>query len=180
MKKNNRKLFFSGHDVILTSIEKNDLPFLKRWRNAQTDILRQNKPLTDQDQKRFWKKIKTDKNQILFSILDKKGNIIGYCGIVHIDWENKRGEISFILEPGAEKKLHHYRTIFMETLKGLRQYAFRTANLHKIWTETFAYRKFHISILEQFGFKIEGQLKDHVFKKGRFVDSLIHSIVSKK
>ncbi len=175
-----RKRISLGRHIILSNLLKEDLPFLKKWRNEQMDILRQSKPLTDKDQEKFYKKLKRDKNQVLFSILDKNGRLIGYCGIVHIDWENKRGEISFILETGTEKRHSEYSMLFLETMVMLRDYAFKKLILHKIFTETWAFRKFHINLLEKSGFKRDARLPDHVWKKNRFSDSLIHSIINKK
>ena len=34
----------------------------------------------------------------MFSILDKKENLIGACGLLYIDWINQGADFSFILE----------------------------------------------------------------------------------
>lgn len=175
-----RKIIAQGVHISLGNLMKEDMPFLKIWRNQQMNILRQSRLLTDEDQIKFYKKVKSDKNQILFSVLDENEEIIGYCGIVHIDWENSRGEISFVLKTGLESKRSQYKKLFSETLRELTDYSFAVLKLHKIYTETFSFRKFHISILEECGFELEGRLRDQVFKKGRFTDSLIHSVINKK
>ena len=57
------------------------------------------------------------------------------------------------------------------------RYGFHELGLHKLYTETFAFRDSHIRILEEFGFQLEGKLHDHVFKNGQFWDSLMHSLL---
>jgi len=48
-----------------------------------------------------------------------------------------------------------------------------------VFTETYALRKHHINVLEDAGFELEGVMRDHVRIGGKFVDSLIHSLIKK-
>lgn len=173
-----RKIILAGNHYSLARLEKFDLGSIKKWRNEQRNILRQNKILTDKDQLAWFKLLPKDKNQKIFSILDSSEKLLGYCGIVHIDWENRNGEISFLLESDTPKNTH--QDIFLEVLSLLKRYAFSTLSLHRLFTETFEYRKFHIGILEEFGFKQEGKLTGHIYKNGKFYDSVLHYILNKK
>lgn len=161
--------------ISFTSIKRAHLPYLKTWRNKQRDILRQVKLLTDEDQKKWFLKIQKDKNQKLFSILED-GKFIGYCGLTPIDHNNKRAEISFLVEPKIAVDGKHYKLIFLKTLKHLSRYAFLQMKLNKIFTETVVFRKMHMKVLEESGFKKEARLKEQYFKKGKFQDSIIHSM----
>ena len=157
------------------------LPKLKDWRNSQMDVLRQWKPLTDLNQEKWFQEIIDDDTQIIFSIMepDKEDNLIfiGYCGITGIDFINKRGEISFLVNPVRVQDKKLYREDFLSVLYMLCQYGFEEINLHKLFTETFAFRKDHIKILEDFGFHLDGILREHQFIKSQYHDSFIHSIL---
>jgi len=76
---------------------------IMKWRNEQIYHLRQNKPLTKKDQDLYYQTV-VDKlyenerpDQILFSFLEGE-KLIGYGGLVHINWIDKNAEISFIME----------------------------------------------------------------------------------
>jgi len=166
----------------LFPLEKEFLPKLKEWRNAQIEVLRQLKPLTDYDQEKWFQQISEDDKQVLFVIMvseqkQKKMKLIGYCGIVSIDYKNRRGEISFLVEPGRASDNFLYKKDFLSVLYMLCEYGFGALNLNKIYTETFSFRKKHLSILEEFGFHLDGSLREHHFTSGRYYDSLIHSML---
>lgn len=158
------------------------LALLKDWRNSQMEILRQWKPLTDYNQEKWYKKVSEDETQAIFSIMTKNKEdclcFIGYCGIIDINPINKRAEISFLVNPSRANNKELYREDFLSVLYILCQIGFEELNLHKLFTETFSIRKEHIKILEDFGFHKDGSLREHQFIKGKYYDSLIHSILS--
>src|SRR5688500_4916477 len=84
----------------MVTIRYEDIFLIKEWRNEQLDVLRQKQPLTDEQQKLYFQtvvsKLFAEENprQILVSYL-KDEILIGYGGLVHIDWEDKRAEVSF-------------------------------------------------------------------------------------
>lgn len=160
----------------LSPLAEEDLSLIKNWRNEQIEVLRQNKILTDEDQKNWFEKVKTDKNQVLFAILSGD-ELLGYCGITHLDFSNHRGEVSFIMNTEIAKNEPEYEKYFLEVLDMLKAYAFEELKLHKLFTETYEFRKFHIGVLEKFGFNFDGRYKEHVFHEGKYVDSLIHSLI---
>ncbi len=165
----------------LSPVSQGHLSKLKGWRNSQMDILRQWKFLTDYNQEKWFQQISEDDTQIILEIMvpaeENNMQFIGYCGIVGMDFINRRGEISFLVDPvrAQDKKL--YREDFLSTLYMLCQYGFEELNSHKLFTETFAFRLYHIKILEEFGFHLDGTLREHQFIKGQYHDSLIHSIL---
>ena len=165
----------------LYSLSREHLSKLKDWRNSQMDVLRQWKPLTEYNQEKWFQEISADDTKIVFSIMvpDIEDNMsfIGYCGIIGIDFINRRGEISFLVDPVRVQDKNLYREDFLSVLYILCQYGFEEINLHKLFTETFAFRKNHIKILEDFGFHLDGILREHQFTKSQYHDSLIHSIL---
>ena len=165
-------------------IKKEHLPFLKKWRNQQKNILRQTKILTDKDQKQWFKKIQKDNNQRLFAIYDsstgsEQDEFIGYCGLVYIDFRHKKAELSFLVNTKRAKNRKTYKQDFLASLKMLTIFGFKKLGLNKIFTETISFRKGHMEILEEFGLKKEAVLKGQYLEKGKFYNSIIHSIFNK-
>ena len=101
--------------------------------------------------------------------------MIGYGGIVHIDWVNLRGEVSFLLETSRTYDHQNYArelNIFFSLLKEL---AFKFLKLEKLTTESYANRPFHIEAIENSGFLREGVLRQHVLLDGNWVDAILAS-----
>jgi len=180
MNKYNNKCLYQCKNRCLSPLEKSHIAKLKEWRNAQMEVNRQYIPLSDFHQKRWYAHLKEDKTQILFALMEcraKKAKFIGYCGITNIDFKNKRGELSFLVNPTRAKKEGTYNKDFLAVLNMLCQYGFEELNLNKLFSDTFEFRKEHIKILEGFGFRKEGELREQYFSKGKYFDSIIHSIL---
>lgn len=154
---------------------------IRLWRNAQIDILRQKHPISPEEQQHYYQNavlpsFKLDHpSQILFSFI--QNNVcVGYGGLVHIDWQAKRGEVSFLINPNL---MDQYPTLFKKYLQLIRMVAFEDLKFHRIFTETYQSRTEHIAILEAFGFQFEGKMRDHVLKNGSWQDSLMHGLLAK-
>lgn len=152
---------------------------IKKWRNEQIDVLRQNILLTNKDQKIYYDSIikpaiSAEKPIcIIFSFINKK-KCIGYGGLTKINWVSKIAEISFLENTKRAKNIKIYERDFVAFLKLIMRIAFVELNLNRLFTETYDIRPAHITILEKMGFKLESRLKHQVFTKGSIVDSLIH------
>jgi len=161
-------------------LSKEDLSLIKDWRNSQIEILRQWKPLLDWDQENWYRVVSEDDHQVIFSIKEHDcDNIktIGYCGITNIDYINRRGEISFLVNPSRADNVDLYRLDFFAALNYLCKYGFDELNLHKLFTETFDLRIDHIDILEEFGMHRDGIIREHQYIKGKYHNSIVHSIL---
>jgi RimJ/RimL family protein N-acetyltransferase len=173
---------FGEENYQIVPIRREDMGLIKQWRNEQIDILRQSRELSDEDQSKYWKVViapgfqEQNPKQLLFSFLHK-GKCIGYGGLTHIDWDAKRGEVSFLLETRRTKDEKSYQIEFLVFLELLKRAAFGDLNFHRIFAETFNVRSVHLATLEHFGFKYEGTLKDHVRVRGEYCDSLIHGLI---
>jgi RimJ/RimL family protein N-acetyltransferase len=149
-----------------------------KWRNEQVYHLRQNKPLTLEDQDNYFNNVVNKlfsqemPNQILFSYLEND-ICIGYGGIVHINWIDKNAEISFVMNTELEKdNFQKHWSIF---LKLMEQVTFLELKFHKIFTYAFDLRPNLYPVLENSGFNKEAVLKEHCLYEGSFKDVVIHS-----
>jgi len=168
-------------DYAVQSLRQEDMPHIKRWRNEQMDVLRQPKPLTDQEQYRYYNDIVVPSYNdpvtkiMLFSYFCQ-GTLIGYGGLTNLDWNSRRAEISFLLDTERSDRANHpdYAEDFAHFLKLMKRIAFEELGLNRLFTETYAFRSVHIGILEHNGFRPEGRMVQHVFIDGAYVDSLLH------
>jgi len=170
-------------EYFLVPLRKSDTQLVRHWRNDQIRVLRQKKRLTKQEQLSYFNNVvkksfeKKKPDLILCSLMLEK-TCVGYGGLVHINWNSKRAEVSFLNETRRSESKYLYKkdfTVFFELIKKL---AFKQLNFKRIDTETYDIRPFVIKLLEKNGFKRKGKLKKRVFINGKFVDSIIHSCLN--
>ncbi|MFT4800409.1 MAG: RimJ/RimL family protein N-acetyltransferase [Flavobacteriaceae bacterium] len=169
---------FSNDEFSIVPIRYEDRMDILKWRNEQVYHLRQDKPLTEQDQELYFKTVvsklfdEEQPHQILFSYL-QNGICIGYGGLVHINWIDKNAEISFIMNTKLEKD--YFATHWKTFLKLIEQVAFKELNLYKIFTFAFDLRPHLYAPTEAAGFVKEAILKQHCCFNGEYKDVIIHS-----
>jgi hypothetical protein len=141
----------------LVPLREEDIFLIKRWRNEQIDILRQKKPLSDDEQTKYYNEVirplfkEGEPDQILFSFL-QEDTCIGYGGLVHIDWLKREAEVSFLVDMKRAENAQLYRRDFGIYLSLIQLIAFEELQLDRIFTETYAVRPVHVAILEDSGF----------------------------
>ena len=156
-----------------------DMEPIRRWRNAQLDVLRQQKPLSREQQEAYWQNTvapsysQSKVEQLLLAFIEAE-ELIGYGGVTHIDWVEGCGEVSFLLNPKLVANPQEYRKKFGVFLEMIKTVAFDKLGLKRLYTETYDIRPDHISELELRGFRLEKRLSEAVEIQGRLVDSLIH------
>lgn len=176
---------FSLNDYKIVPIRHEDIFDIMRWRNEQIRYLRQNEPLTKEQQELYYQTVllpsfsEKHPKQILVSFLHKDV-CIGYGGIVHIDWVALRGEVSFLVETQRSLNPELYRQDFSNFLKLIKQLAFNDLHFHRLHGETYDIRPLHIEILESQGFVREGRMKEHILADGDYVDAIIHGCLNPK
>lgn len=176
------KQVYSLGDYTIVPLRYEDRFSIMKWRNEQIYHLRQARPLTEEDQQRYFDQVVSrlfeaqQPDQILFSYLEK-GECIGYGGLVHINWIDSHAEISFIMDTRLEKE--HFARHWSNWLTLVKELAFSELRLHKIFTYAFDLRPHLYSVLEENGFTREATLKEHCFVEGRYKDVIIHSLTAR-
>ena len=164
-----------------------DIQKLRDFRNAQIAVLRQKAPLSERDQEDWFETVvepmhaSATPSFLLVSILEGDSLFIGYGGLTNIDWHHRRAEVSFLVDPDRASDARLYREDFSAFLNFLKTWAFGELALRRLFTETFAFRDYHMSILEAAGFRQEGRMRDHIVDPNdetKFVDSVLHGITS--
>ncbi len=173
----NKQIFTSG-DFSIVPIRMEDRYDIIQWRNEQIYHLRQNQPLTIEDQDAYFENVvsilfdQEQPSQILFSIMEKDV-CIGYGGLVHINWIDKNAEISFIMNTALEKE--RFQEIWLAYLSLIEQVAFKELVLHKIYIYAFDLRPHLYEAAEKAGYFLDSRLKEHCLYNGEFKDVVIYS-----
>lgn len=145
-----KKEKWSVGNYTLIPIRQEDMERVRVWRNEQIAILRQKKPLTPEEQVRYFEEqvkpsflLKEPRN-VLFSFLKDK-TLIGYGGIVHVDWQAQSGEISFLLGKPDAQDLAALISLLVEA-------AFQGLELKTLIAEVYDWGTERKVALEQAGF----------------------------
>lgn len=177
------KQIFEQGEYKISPIRYEDRFKIMTWRNEQIYHLRQEKTLTKSDQEEYFLKVvsrlfsKKNPDQILFSFF-KNELLIGYGGLVHINWNTKNAEMSFLVKTDFSKECKEYKeslTLFIQLIKKV---AFEELFFKRLFTETYDIRDFHIKILEINSFLFEKRIKQKINYGGHYYDSVIHSITN--
>ena len=161
------------------SLNIRDAEKIRRWRNNQIKILRQNEIIKKNEKIKYFKKnIIINNNKLDLFAIDINEKLIGYGGLVNVSKKFKTAELSFLVDDNINHNSKLYETIFLNFLNFVKNYSFRIKNLRRLYTETYSFRKKHIKILESEGFKLEGIMKMHVVKNKKIYDSLIHGFLN--
>jgi RimJ/RimL family protein N-acetyltransferase len=172
-----QQTFVSGN-YSLVPIRMDDRYDIMHWRNEQIYHLRQKDPLTEVQQDKYFDEVvsklfdQEKPEQILFSFLEDK-KLIGYGGLVHIDWENENAEISLVLDTQLEKKA--FNELWKKYLTLVKKIAFNELKICKIYTYAFDLRPKLYSVLLDVGFKEEARLVNQCRFENGYLDVVIHS-----
>lgn len=169
---------FSNKQYALVPIRHEDRYLIMQWRNEQMYHLRQNAPLTEEQQDLYFNTVVAElfeqerPGQILFSYIENE-KCIGYGGLVRIDWVHQHAEISFIMDTRLEPSSFEWH--WKNYLPLIEELAFSELKLHKVFTYAYNLRPLLYTALEASGYSREAVLKEHCYYDGRFVDVVIHS-----
>ncbi|MFL0077952.1 GNAT family N-acetyltransferase [Tenacibaculum maritimum] len=172
----------TGKNIGLRAVEKEDLPYLRDWRNIPNfrKHFREVRELSLTDQEAWFESLqKTRHINYMFTIVDLKTNRpIGAGGILYINWIIRSGDFSFYI--GEDEMYIGNDGKAKEAAELLIDYGFKNLNLHKIWMELYEFDTQKIDFFKNyFDFKQDGLLRDNCFENGRYWNSLIISLISK-
>jgi RimJ/RimL family protein N-acetyltransferase len=170
-----------GGEYKLVPIRDEDKYAIREWRNEQIEILRQNKPLSISDQENYFKNVidklfeKEQPEQLLWSFLFND-ELIGYGGLVHIDWNKKEAEISFLTKTTRNNNKDLFINDWIEYLKLIKRVARHFLNFNKIYTYAYDIRPHLYTALEESGFIEINRIKNGIIINQKEYDIVIHAI----
>ncbi|NLK25886.1 MAG: GNAT family N-acetyltransferase [Euryarchaeota archaeon] len=163
-----------GDKVRLRALERSDLPAVVRWMNdpGVTEHLL-NAPLTGLQEMEAWYEGNIGSNDRLLAILDPRGDLVGYCGISRLEWEDRRCNLWITIgECDAWDK--GYGT---DTVRTMLRYLFDELNLNRVSLTVAEDNARAIRVYERCGFIREGIARKARFKYGTYRNDVTMAIV---
>ena len=169
-----------GTQVGLRAVEKEDLPYLRDWRNLSNfrKNFREVRELSLMDQEAWLDSIQNSKNtNFMFTIVDLKSNKpIGAAGILYVNWIIRSGDFSFYI--GENEAYIDNGGQAKEAAQLLIDYGFKNLNLNKIWMELYEFDSMKLQFFrDEFNFIQDAKLRDNCFENGKYFDSFIISLL---
>jgi [ribosomal protein S5]-alanine N-acetyltransferase len=111
---------------------------------------------------------------IYWGITEKNADaLIGTICIWHIDVENHRAEIGYVLHPDFQRK-----GLMSEALNVVLRYAFKEMKLHSLEPHVDPANKASIELLKKKGFVKEAHFKDNIFFNDKFMGTEVYSLIN--
>ncbi|MEO9276654.1 MAG: GNAT family protein [Nitrososphaera sp.] len=164
-----------GRLVRFRSLEEDDLPKLRDWRNGKyvKRTTREYRLLNMFNQKLWFESLhkQNPPRDIMFGITNKKNKLIGVCGLTYIDWKNRRSEISIYLEGENWQKKRETK----DAINLIMKYGFGELGLHKVFVEIYSFVKETIDLYESLNFHRDASIRDNIWRYGKWWNSFVYS-----
>lgn len=106
----------------------------------------------------------------------EEGKYIGGCGIFRIDWLNRTTMVGIMIGD----KDYWNKGYGTDAMKVLIKFIFEHMNLNKIKLNVFGFNKRAIKCYEKCGFKVEGVLKQELFRDGQYYDEYAMALLKEE
>lgn len=159
--------------VVWRQIREDELEMVMNWRMMPeiTRYMYTDPKLTMEQQRAWYQKSKTDKNNETFMV-EVNGVPAGILNITDIDDKNKRCSWGYYV---AVKELRSLELAMMLEWN-VYDYAFYHLDLNKVAGEIFSFNKAVLRIHRMCGSVVEGELKEHIYKNDKFYDVTVTGI----
>lgn len=160
-----------GKEITLRRVEKADLWQLWKWHEEdELYIFNRIDPSISVDllHERFADFFNLNANFIIESDV---GTPLGVCSFTNVAWKNRSCEVIFeVRENGTGQ------AIPIDTLNTLLTFVFEEYNLYRALAYIPEYPGGQVPIFEKIGFVLEGRLREHVFREGRYWDVMVFAL----
>ena len=169
-----------GKRVRLRAIEREDIPHFVDWLNDPDVIagLLINLPMSSWDETRWFENLSNraaeERPLALDALLpDNSWKHIGNVGLHQIEWTNRSAEFGIFIGD----KTFWNNGYGCEATRLTLQHGFETLNLNRIYLHVFETNPRAIHVYDKIGFIREGKLRQTTFRNGRYIDTLIMSML---
>jgi len=166
---------FIGEKVTLRAVRRADLPTLLSYYNdPDVDLAAGDLPSpTSMERLEKWYERLIEQQPMRRFAIDVEGKFVGTCLLQNVDETARHAELGITIGD-KDSWGHGYGR---DAIRVLLDYAFRLANLRRIWLETHAENERAIRAYRAVGFAEEGRLREHRWLDGRYVDMVIMGIL---
>ncbi len=167
-----------GEKVILRAVTREDLPRLREFRNdLAVELAGGGDPPTPQPlellQAEFDREAREPSRSKTNFVIEADGECIGNCGLFEIDETARRCELGITIGD----KDYWGQGYGRDAVGVLLDYAFRLRNFRRVWLEVHAGNERAIRTYRACGFVEEGQMREHAWLDGGYVDMIYMGIL---
>jgi RimJ/RimL family protein N-acetyltransferase len=164
-----------GLKTHLRRIERTDIPTFVRWFSDPEvrEFLLINRPISIAEEELWFERQLKDQDSELFAIETHDGRHIGNIGLHSLDWVHRSAELGIVI---GERECWG-QGYGSDAIRTLLRFAFDELNLHRVYLKVYEDNTRGIRAYEKCGFQCEGRLREAVYRKGRYYDELILSVL---
>lgn len=165
-----------GEKVRLVPVDRNQhLDNAVRWMNDPevTRFLHLSTGVTPGMEAEWIDRVQRRDTEYVWAIHDERGRHIGFTGLHHIDWRNRKATSGIVIGD-RDAWGRGYAT---DAMRVRTKFAFETLNLHRIESEAFSENAASQRALEKVGYRREGVLRKRTWSEGRWHDSITYAIL---
>lgn len=166
-----------GATVRLRPIEVEDLSFLADLANDRTVesmVVDWAFPLAVSGQQAWFERAASDPRTRRLLVVGPDGRRLGMTGLWELDWRNRHAMVGVKLHPAAAEE----KGLGTDTIKTISAWAFHDVGLQKLHATILDFNGPSMgAFAKNCGWKIEGVMRRHVFRKGAFHDLYVLSIL---
>ena len=155
------------------NLNEQEKEMVRNWRN--NDVIREwsysEHIISVEEHNNFMMKLKEDSRNIYW-LIKSKDEYKGVVYLARLDFNNKNGYFGIYSNP----YLKGVGNLLEECLIKV---AFDIACLHTLKLEVIEDNEKAIKLYKRFGFEKEGELKDFVFKNGKYKNAIIMGIINR-
>lgn len=164
--------------VFLRALSLDDLDFTNKWHSDEKLYQTLVGPFryVSKDAEKEWlqNKSKYSTQEInLIICLQENSQPIGLISVRVIDWFSKNGHLSGIMIGESELRGKGYG---VEALGLMVDHCFKDLGLNRLWAQVLEENDASRKVFEKCGFNVEGKLRQHTFKNGKFCNVLVLGI----
>jgi RimJ/RimL family protein N-acetyltransferase len=172
---------YEGQKVRLREYRKEDIPLRLKYindpevgRSLTPDIPY---PMTLHEEEKWFQSITAISDTYRFAIETLADNqFIGGCSINGVDWKNSVATIGIFIG----SKNHRGDGYGTDALKVLIEFIFLQMDINKIRLTVYSFNQCAIRCYEKCGFKVEGVLRQEIFKDGKRYDKIAMGILKEE
>jgi RimJ/RimL family protein N-acetyltransferase len=156
-----------GTLITLAPIEREHLENYCRWSRDPRGVryLPRQFPLTMDDEQRFYERVSTSREDVVWAIL-REGRHIGSTGLHGIDWQHRKATSGTWIGETAE----HGKGFGREAMALRTAYAFNELGLNKVLTEIIELNEASRRAALRAGYRECGRFRRHLFREGTWWD----------
>jgi ribosomal-protein-alanine N-acetyltransferase len=131
-------------------------------------------PTTAVGLEKFYNEVTGTRDQVILAVADKKsGQHIGNVKLGPIHWIHRSATLGIMI---GDKKFWG-KGAGLEATRLMVEYGFDRLNLRRIDLGVFAEHKAAVRCYEKAGFKVEGRLRESLFKDGSYKDRVLMGLL---